>query len=62
MFHIERAEYFEVEDEAVRSAPQVSFGGGPGVGAGSGGSGPAVRGGGRSRPLEPGAPDYGAPE
>jgi LemA protein len=63
MFHIERAEYFEVEDEAVRSAPQVSFGsGGPGVGAGSGGAGPAVRGGGRSRPLEPGAPDYGAPE
>src|SRR4051794_4243245 len=26
MFHVGRAEYFEVEDAAVRAAPQVSFG------------------------------------
>ena len=26
MFHVERADYFEVEDQAARSAPQVSFG------------------------------------
>ena len=25
MFHFERAEYFEVEDEAIRSAPSVDF-------------------------------------
>jgi LemA protein len=29
MFHIERAEYFEVADEEVRSAPRVSFNQGP---------------------------------
>ena len=29
MFHVERADYFEVEDAQIRSAPQVSFGSTP---------------------------------
>lgn len=45
--HFERAEYFQVDDQAVRNAPSVSFGSGPGVSFGS----PA-----QSKPLEPGAP------
>jgi LemA protein len=49
LFHFERADYFEVENEQVRSAPQVSFGSTPGVN--SGGPSPAARPG-----LEPGAP------
>ena len=48
LFHFERADYFEAENEQVRSAPQVSFGSTPGV---SFGGSP------QSRGLEPGAPD-----
>jgi LemA protein len=52
---IGRADYFEVENAQVRSAPQVSFGqSGPGVSFGQ--SEPPAR------PLEPGAPGYGTPE
>lgn len=56
--NIGRADYFEVENEQVRSAPQVSFGssgqaGLPGSAAGSGQP---------TRPLEPGAPGYGSPD
>jgi LemA protein len=55
--NIGRADYFEVENEQVRSAPQISFGG----------SGPSARpsippGTPPTRPLEPGAPDYGSPQ
>ncbi len=74
--HFQKADYFEVEDQQIRSAPQVSFGGsGPSVsfGGGSGGSGaitgggsgsgPAVGSGPAAQPLEPGAPppEYGSP-
>jgi LemA protein len=53
--HFEKADYFEVENAEVRSAPQVSFGGSaPGVSFGSAPGNPAP-------PLEPGAPDYGSP-
>jgi LemA protein len=48
LFHFERADYFEAENEQVRSAPQVSFGSSPGV---SFGGSP------QSKGLEPGAPD-----
>jgi LemA protein len=55
--HFERADYFEVENQQVRNAPQVSFGNNaPGV---SFGSNPPP-----AQPLEPGAPpppDYGSP-
>ncbi len=63
MFTFSRADYFEAENEQVRSAPQVSFGtSGPGVSFGGGGR----------QGLEPGAPapeqrlgntdpDYGTP-
>jgi LemA protein len=51
--NIERADYFEEENEAVRSAPTVSFGGsGPSVSFG--GPGPAAP------PASP-APPYGQP-
>lgn len=54
--HIGRADYFEVENEQVRSAPQVSFGS-PAPGARSGTS--------ETPPPtgsdEPGAPGYGTP-
>ncbi|GAB3242241.1 LemA family protein [Kineosporia babensis] len=62
-FNFARADYFEAQNEQVRSAPQVDFGG----------SGPAVSFGGSARPgVEPGAPaperelggsdpDYGTP-
>ena len=53
LFHFERADYFEAENEQVRSAPQVSFGSSPSVSFG----GPSP-----SRPgLEPGAPAPGKP-
>jgi len=45
--NFQKAEYFQVDDQAVRNAPSVSFGGGPSV---SFDSAPA------SKPLEPGAP------
>jgi LemA protein len=52
---IGRADYFEVENARVRSAPQVNFGdSGPGVSFGQ--SDPPTK------PLEPGAPGYGTPE
>lgn len=51
MFNFERADYFEAENEQVRSAPQISFGSSPGVSFG-GGSQPG---------LEPGAPAPGQP-
>jgi len=54
MFHIGRADYFEVEDQQVRSAPQVSFGSAPSVSFGS----PAPT---QALPREPGAPDPGEP-
>jgi LemA protein len=70
--NIGRADYFEVENEQVRSAPQVNFGqSGPGVSFGrSGEPGPAVGPAAGSaqgsaqpaRPREPGAPEYGSPE
>jgi LemA protein len=65
--NIGRADYFEVEDERVRSAPQVSFGqSGPGVSFGqSAPAGPAAPAAGSAeptRPIEPGAPGYGSPE
>ncbi|MET0449421.1 MAG: LemA family protein [Aeromicrobium sp.] len=51
---IEKADYFEAEDQQVRAAPQISFGS----------SGPGVSFGGRSAPsaVEPGAPEPGSPE
>jgi LemA protein len=60
MFNFDRADYFEVEDQAARSAPQVSFGSsGPGVSFGpSGGQSAQLP---QSPPLEPGAPGYGSP-
>ncbi len=62
--HFERAEYFEVENQQVRSAPQVSFGSGPSVSFDnpSAGSSPRPLEPG-AKPLEPGAPppDYGSP-
>ena len=54
LFHFERADYFEAENEQVRSAPQISFGSSPGVSFG--GSAP-----GRPSGLEPGAPAPGKP-
>jgi LemA protein len=45
--NFQKAEYFQVDDQAVRNAPSVSFGSGPSV---SFDSAPA------SKPLEPGAP------
>jgi LemA protein len=57
--NIGRADYFEVENEQVRSAPQVSFGNsGPGVSFGQ--SAPAAGQGQPTQPLEPGAPGYGS--
>ena len=59
--NIGRADYFEVENEQVRSAPQVSFGNsGPGVSFGQ--SAPAAGQGQPTQPLEPGAPGYGSPQ
>ncbi|HST82427.1 MAG TPA: LemA family protein [Kineosporiaceae bacterium] len=59
--NIGRADYFEVEDERVRSAPQVNFGqSGPGVSFGQ--SAPAPGSAEPTRPMEPGAPGYGSPE
>ena len=61
--NIGRADYFEVENAQVRSAPQVSFGssGGPGVSFGQSGSAPLPAEP-PTRPLEPGAPGYGSPQ
>ncbi|MFI7548090.1 LemA family protein [Actinoplanes sp. NPDC049599] len=67
MFSFQRADYFEAENEQVRSAPQVSFGSSPGVSFGGSNSGAGTQPG-----LEPGAPapgpslgstdpDYGTP-
>jgi len=60
--NIGRADYFEVENAQVRSAPQVSFGssGGPGVSFGQPGSALPTEP--PTRPLEPGAPGYGSPQ
>jgi LemA protein len=60
--NIGRADYFEVENEQVRSAPQVSFGSGPGVSFGPGAPAAPVEPGAPTRPLEPGAPGYGTPQ
>jgi LemA protein len=66
MFHVTRAEYFEVDDQAEREAPSVSFGSaGPSVGAsGSTSAGPVPP----AAPIAPPAPvappapiDPGAP-
>jgi LemA protein len=57
--NIGRADYFEVENEQVRSAPQVSFGN-SGPGASSGRSIPPSTP--PTQPLEPGAPGYGSPQ
>jgi LemA protein len=52
MFHFERADYFEVENEQARSAPQVNFGSpAPGVTFGAPTAGAAA-----APPREPGAP------
>ena len=56
--NIGRADYFEVENEQVRSAPQVSFGNsGPGVSFGQPTQSTPP-----TQPLEPGAPGYGSPQ
>jgi LemA protein len=55
LFHVQRADYFEIEDQQVRSAPQVSFGSAPAVSFGS--PGPAQP----ALPHEPGAPGPGEP-
>jgi LemA protein len=55
--NIGRADYFEVENEQARSAPQVSFGqSGPGVSFGDPAQAPAQPSSAPTRPLEPGAP------
>lgn len=57
--NIGRADYFEVENEQARSAPQVSFGNsGPGVSFGQS-TPPSTP---PTQPLEPGAPGYGSPQ
>jgi LemA protein len=59
VFHFTRADYFEVENEQVRSAPQVNFGSAaPGVSFGNPTAGASAL-----PPREPGAPspDYGSP-
>jgi LemA protein len=58
--NIDRADYFEVENEQVRSVPQVSFGNsGPGVNFGQSAPLPTTP---PTQPLEPGAPGYGSPQ
>ena len=58
--NIGRADYFEVENEQVRSVPQVSFGNsGPGVNFGQSEVPPTTP---PTQPLEPGAPGYGSPQ
>jgi LemA protein len=62
MFHFQRADYFEVENDQVRQAPQVSFGSAsPSVSFGGSSSSAPVEPGAPSEPLEPGAPGYGTP-
>jgi LemA protein len=57
MFHFEKADYFEAENEEVRSAPRVSFGStSPGVSFSGGSPTPT-----RREPGDPEAP-YGTPE
>jgi LemA protein len=59
--NIGRADYFEAENEQVRSAPQVSFGNSaPGVSFGGQTPPPAAPP--STPPLEPGAPGYGSPQ
>jgi LemA protein len=55
---VQRADYFEVEDERARSAPSVSFGAGPGVSFGSGPSAPPAA---PSGPGQQSLPPYGSP-